>query len=332
MAVTAFLGQHYSKFDLHEFWDLFCEGLTCGKGDPGTKGDSISSLLGSGVEAMLDIETITGVAGNVSAEFWGFKGNSPDNKANEPFMKWLTLMSGTADADVPKVMSTSYGEDESAWSLKAATRMNTEFQKAGARGISLLFASGDSGANCQDGGKYEAETPGSSPWVTAVGGTGGSTPGSEFAIGLSSGGFSTRWAQPAWQADAVQAYLSSGSGLPANSTGYDGTKRGYPDISAQGQGFTVVAKHIPEPGVAGTSCAAPTASGVIALLNDARLAAGKSTLGYLNPWIYKNMADWNDITKGSNSGCSMSDGWPARKGWDAVSGVGTPNYAKLVDA
>ena len=102
--------------------------------------------------------------------------------------------------------------------------------------------------------------------------------------------------------------------------------------TSPGQGFTVVAKHIPEPGVAGTSCAAPTASGVIALLNDARLAAGKSTLGYLNPWIYKNMADWNDITKGSNSGCSMSDGWPARKGWDAVSGVGTPNYAKLVDA
>ena len=56
---------------------------------------------------MLDIETITGVAGNVEAEFWGFKGNSPDNPNNEPFMKWLMLMSNTSDADVPKAYDTS---------------------------------------------------------------------------------------------------------------------------------------------------------------------------------------------------------------------------------
>ena len=63
------------------------------------------------------------------AEFWGYKGTSPDNKVNEPFMKWLTQMANTSDTDVPKVFSTSYGEDEAAWSLEAATRMNTEFQK-----------------------------------------------------------------------------------------------------------------------------------------------------------------------------------------------------------
>ena len=71
--------------------------------------------------------------------------------------------------------------------------------------------------------------------------------------------------------------------------------------------------------MAGTSCAAPTASGVIALINDARLAAGKSTLGFLNPWIYKNMDKWNDITDGANFGCApqtVPDGWPARKGGD----------------
>ena len=108
----------------------------------------------------------------MEAEFWGYKGESPDNKANEPFMKWLTQLASTADADVPKVFSTSYGEDEDAWSLEAATRMNTEFQKAGARGISLLYAAGDEGANCKDG-KFVPETPGSSPWVTSVGGTTG---------------------------------------------------------------------------------------------------------------------------------------------------------------
>ena len=99
----------------------------------------------------------------------------------------------------------------------------------------MLFASGDEGANCGDGNKYIAETPGSSPWVTAVGGTGGSSPGQEFAIGLSSGGFSSRWPQPAWQADAVKAYMASNGShaLPPKSRGYDTTKRGYPDIAAQ---------------------------------------------------------------------------------------------------
>merc|ERR1712087_947138 len=98
----------------------------------------------------------------------------PDNKENEPFLKWLTQVSQTPDFEVPKIFSTSYGEDEDSWSLAAATRLNVEFQKAGARGISLLFASGDEGANCEGDEKYKPETPGSSPWVTAVGGTTGS--------------------------------------------------------------------------------------------------------------------------------------------------------------
>ena len=51
-------------------------------------------------------------------------------------------------------------------------RMNVEFQKAGARGISLLYAAGDEGANCESD-VYVPETPGSSPFVTAVGGTTG---------------------------------------------------------------------------------------------------------------------------------------------------------------
>mmetsp|Transcript_50389 Transcript_50389/g.98765 ORF Transcript_50389/g.98765 Transcript_50389/m.98765 type:complete len:553 (-) Transcript_50389:1148-2806(-) len=327
MAVTAFLEQHIHVADLQEFYKIFCGGLVCGKGNVTLKGDETTGLS-AGVESMLDIETITGVAGNISSEFWGFSGRSPDNKANEPFMKWLSLVSSTSDTDVPKVMSTSYGEDESSWSAAAASRMNTEFQKAGARGISILFASGDEGANCK-GGKFVPETPGSSPWVTAVGGTQGGS--SEEAIPLSSGGFSNRWAMPKYQAQAVSSYLSSASSLPDKSVGYNTSNRAYPDISAQASDFTVVANGIPLPGVAGTSCAAPTASGVIALLNDARLAAGKSTLGFLNPWIYQNSAAWNDITSGASEGCdSGRDGWPASKGWDAVTGCGTPNYAQLL--
>jgi len=203
-----------------------------------------------------------------------------------------------------------------------------EFQKAGVRGITLLFASGDSGANCESG-RFEPQWPSSSPYITAVGGSGGSSP--EIAIGLSSGGFSDRWDMPSYQKDAVSEYLSSAKDLPdQKSSGYNTSGRAYPDIAAQGQDFTVVVDRIPMPGVAGTSCASPTASGVIALLNDLRLQNGESTLGFLNPWLYKNMDKWNDITSGSSGGgCSMGGGWPAAKGWDAVTGVGTPNYKNL---
>lgn len=327
-AVTAFLKQFYHKADLEKYWADFCqkESLVCGKGLLVTNGDGPTGLL-AGVEAMLDIQTITSVAGNISSEFWGFSGVSPDNQNNEPFLKWLTLMDNTSDADIPKVFSTSYGEDEDSWSLDAATRLNVEFQKAASRGLSLLYASGDSGANC-NGTRFVPQTPGSSPWVTAVGGTkGGKT--DESAISLSSGGFSDRWPMPDWQVNAVKKYLGTAK-LPPASAGYNTSGRAYPDIAAQASGFNVVANGVLVPGVAGTSCAAPTASAIISLLNDLRLQAGKPVLGFLNPWIYQNIGSWNDIVLGSSGGGDACGGnWEAAPGWDAATGVGTPNYAKL---
>merc|ERR1712012_527743 len=113
-----------------------------------------------------------------------------DNSDNEPFLKWLQQVDSTPDGDVPKLFSTSYGEAESSWSEAAAARVNSEFMKVGARGITLLYASGDSGANCNFFGKFAPNFPATSPYVTAVGGTqpdtGFPNPGSESAIGLSS--------------------------------------------------------------------------------------------------------------------------------------------------
>ena len=43
--------------------------------------------------------------------------------------------------------------------------------------------------------------------------------------------------------------------------------------------------YVPMPGVAGTSCASPTFSGIVSLLNDIRLSKGLSTLGFLNPFL-----------------------------------------------
>ena len=89
------------------------------------------------------------------------------------------------------------------------------------------------------------------------------------------------------------------------------------------------------PSVAGTSCASPTASGIFGLLNDARLAAGKAPLGFLNPLLYANPGALNDCAQGVQGGCAIDGervaGFPAVEGWDAVTGLGSPNFPKLLE-
>ena len=68
------------------------------------------------------------------------------------------------------------------------------------------------------------------------------------------------------------------------------------------------------------------------MLNDLRLQNNMSSLGFLNPFLYetaaKNASLLNDITSGRNVGCG-GEAFPAVKGWDAVTGWGTPNYLVL---
>ena len=43
------------------------------------------------------------------------------------------------------------------------------------------------------------------------------------------------------------------------------------------------------------------------MLNDARICAGKSPLGFLNPFLYsKGYTALNDITEGHNPGCGTN--------------------------
>lgn len=94
--------------------------------------------------------------------------------------------------------------------------------------------------------------------------------------------------------------------------------------------------------VAGTSGASPVFAGIVALLNDARLRANKTSLGFLNPWLYSSgYKSLNDITSGEAVGCQGDvegagvipwASWNATTGWDPATGLGTPNFAKLKEA
>ena len=91
--------------------------------------------------------------------------------------------------------------------------------------------------------------------------------------------------------------------------------------------------HIPMPGVQGTSASAPTVAGIISMLNERRLQKNKPTMGFLNPFLYKNPQALNDVKGGYNEGCLPHDrGFYAAKGYDTVTGNGTPNFPKLVEA
>lgn len=166
--------------------------------------------------------------------------------------------------------------------------------------------------------------PASCPWVTSVGGTTSSGP--ETAAQLSSGGFSNYYTAPDYQSSATAGYVSSlgntYSGL------YNPKGRGIPDVAAQALNFAIV-QGGSQTGASGTSCAAPTFAGIIALLNDYRASQGKGPLGFLNPFIYGNgAAGLNDITSGNNPGC-QTNGFSAAQGWDPVTGMGTPNFSAL---
>ena len=123
------------------------------------------------------------------------------------------------------------------------------------------------------------------------------------------------------------ATAGSTSGFPEASR-YNATGAGIPDVAAQGENVEIVIDGRTS-GVAGTSCSSPIFSGIVSLRNEQRIQAGKSTLGFLNPLLYKNAAAFNDVTQGSNPGAQIGKGFPAVAGWDAATGVGTPNFAAL---
>lgn len=157
--------------------------------------------------------------------------------------------------------------------------------------------------------------------MTAVGATQSYLPEVAVTRYGSGAGFSNYFGQPAYQTSAVEGYLAKIGNLYAGV--YNQSGRGYPDVAAQGNHDVIVwGGNVTT--IGGTSAAAPTFAAVIALVNDALIAAGKPALGFLNPWIYGGAYKaFTDITIGSSIGCNGT-GFTAEVGWDAVTGFGTP--------
>ncbi|KAJ7129263.1 peptidase S8/S53 domain-containing protein [Mycena epipterygia] len=338
IGITGFLEQYANKRDLTSFYrqQLPAAVNSTFKSVSVHGGINNQTLSVAGEEASLDVQYAFGISYPTPGTFWS------TGDTNEPYLDWLDFILDSKH--IPQTISTSYGDDEQTVPKTYASRVCKRFAELGCRGVSLLFASGDGSVG--DGNPNPAtqqcrtndgkNTKSSCPYVTSVGGT-MNIP--EVSASFSGGGFSDYFSRPAYQNEAVERYLRK---LPHGT--YKGLAvyaalplkrlltnfaQGIPDVSAQARKFQIFWQGAPI-SIGGTSAATPVFAGLIALLNDARLAGGRPPLGFLNPLLYKRGAHaFNDIEIGSNPGCG-TPGFNATAGWDPVTGLGTPDFKALL--
>jgi kumamolisin len=319
------LGGGYTPSDLSTYFSglglavpsVTAVGVDGASNSPGQEADG---------EVELDIEVVGGVApGAVQVVY--FAANT-----DQGFIDAISQAVHATPA--PVAVSISWGQSEDQWSAQSRTAMDEAFADAAALGATVTVAAGDNGSSddpsTQSG--VHADFPASSPNALACGGTKliGNT--SSFAItsevvwneltsneGAGGGGISDVFPLPSYQANA---------GVPTSASGGK-AGRGVPDVAGNADpvtGYLVVVDGKQEP-IGGTSAVAPLWAGLIARLAQ---ATGKR-FGLLQPMLYAGAAagaaapGFNDVTEGNNGA------YKAGPGWDACTGLGSPNGAALLN-
>eukprot|EP01084_Bolivina_argentea_P274775 468442_1 len=331
MAVSGFQNEGiYEKQDITKFWNIY--NITAGTltNIPPTQRSQ------SEVEASLDIEYLSSMGQSINIEAWWTDGTFSD-----ALLQWTVNV--MKDKNAPLLFSVSYSISQKEVGQSYCDRLDTNLAAIGTSGISLLFASGDSGAGggCNTGQAYIPQYPCASPYVCCVGGvTNSSTINLNGIVNEEvwingGGGFSIYTPIQSWQTNAVSMYLVNNKNNLPPSKDFNASGRAYPDVSAQSEYFAIINNQM-EQAVSGTSASTPTVSGIFALLNDLRVQNNMKPMGFLNPLIYQigaNYSDgFNDCIKGFNKGCqgpTQTKAFDAIKGWDPASGWGSPNYKML---
>lgn len=293
--------------------------------------------LDSSIEVMMDVEIIAGLCpkAEISVYFSTF-----DQQG------WVDLLDKVIEAR-PPVVSISWGlaEDDPSWSPSARTAIDNRLNAARLLGITACIASGDDGSGDQiNDGSAHVDFPSCSPNALSVGGTmltqSGSTtkevtwwdsPGrrTNNGGGATGGGVSIFFPRPDWQNVKVKS-LNSGS--------IDG--RVMPDVAAVAGDPMYQLVVVGHPQVSGgTSASAPVWASLITRVNSLLPQAKQQR--FVTPLLYQNGPNGKplgngvsrDITSGNNaSNPEPGKGYAAGPGFDAVSGWGVPDGAKLLSA
>jgi subtilase family serine protease len=253
----------------------------------------------------------------------------------------LSVTKYAIDHNLGDVISQSFGEAESCADPNLIQQEHALFGEASDKGITLLASSGDLGAaqpTCTGSSfSVSASTPASDPEVTAIGGTNLTTTGTNgtyqsetvwtSGLGATGGGFSTIYRRPGFQAPFQD----------------NNKQRGVPDVAIDGDALNsgvIVVWGGKAFRFGGTSAGAPQWAGIVVLADQ----KGGQRLGAINKSLYHiGKSDaygtaFHDVTTGDSSlNCTVGackgvsvQGFTAKSGWDAATGLGTPNVANLI--
>ncbi|HEV2675311.1 MAG TPA: S53 family peptidase [Aliidongia sp.] len=281
-------------------------------------------------EVMLDIEVAGAVAPKAK-----FAVYFAPNNGDKGFIDAISAAVHDAQRK-PGVISISWGGPEVSTDQQGVQAYHEVFAAAGALGITICIASGDHGTADLDSSSWDkkihVDHPACDDLVLGCGGTqidngedvvwndgtpfDVNTPGGGGWAG--GGGISGIFPVPAYQA---------GANLPVSiDTGKSG--RGVPDIAMSATNyFTRV--DTSEGASGGTSAVAPLMAALVARLNQAK----KKNVGFLNPFLYANVAKGvtHDVTSGTNAIKNTIKGYEAGPGWDACTGLGTPDGTVILN-
>ena len=280
---------------------------------------------GADGEVMLDVEVVGAIAPGAHIQVY-FADNTDAG--------FYDAASRAVHDGSTSVVSISWGGPEESFTDQSRSLWDQLGEAAALLDVTVLAASGDDGASDerQNGdGKKHVDFPASAPHVIACGGTrldaAGGTIGAEIvwnesalSEGASGGGESTVFAVPSYQT-GCQAV-----------TGQALTMRGVPDVAGNADPETGYLTRADGANglTGGTSAVAPLWAAFSAILNQ---NLGKP-IGFFPPFAYtaKSLRPlFRDITSGNNSYNGVT-GYDAHAGWDACTGLGSPDGAQWLDA
>jgi hypothetical protein len=309
------------------------------------------SGTGSG-EAALDIEDVMGLAPDVAIDVYQAPNSSSTNTYD--------LYSAIVNADADQVVSTSWGLCELDSDPSLITSEDDLFAQAASQGQTVFAAAGDSGStDCygdgsSNGANLSVDDPASQPYVIGVGGTSiGPTSetvwnDSSVADGAGGGGLSADWCMPSYQdQSAIPGLISSHSKTATSCGATVPYVRQVPDVSADADPYTGYVIHLAgtwQGGWGGTSAATPLWATVAAVTDASPFCSyyGAGDAGVLPEGLYQMAASdqsyiytppaegLNDVTTGDNdyTPSGYTGGlYPAARGYDLASGLGTPLVA-----
>jgi len=359
-AAYASLNQHWSPSDLEHFqktYNLPDRPVHEIDKEYNMSSDSFCKSSPSDcMEANLDVQYMTAMSPWSQTGFF--------YSANHMNMSTLdTFLADILDLESPpEVISISYTLPE--WAVRISpdpsmmTTFNNAAMKLGLRGVTILAASGDDGAQgsilrnqgvtCADLHQktpigvvgLQVNWPAASPFVTAVGGTMGvESHTEEVACQINC---SVTGDQCKVDAPYVGPLITSGGGYshydkPAYQDGHVNCKgRGVPDVSLAAYGYLIENGGL-QISVDGTSASSPALAGMISQVNARRKAVGQPSVGFINQVMYQGSKAFNDITKGDNKCGTFNStligkccgGFDAGPGWDAVTGLGSVDFEKF---